>query len=251
MKPCLKKIISIFCAILLPLLGTASADNALNVVFMGDSITQICGVPPICAKELQKHGSKVYFSNQGHCGHTTVDFLPNGQDMTESETAAKKLMSEHPGKLIFSIMLGTNDSANSGPTGAPVSNTDYHANLKKTIDQLLADFPDSKIFIHSPIWYSPNTHNGSDYEGAPAADRVKSYFTEIESLVTEYQTSNPNHVFQGDTLAYKYFQTHFKTELNAENGKSGVFYLHPNVAGGASLAKFWEKAIYKGLEQQH
>ena len=220
----------------------------LNVVFIGDSITAGAKITEKAAAELKKlrPEADVYYSNQGHSGATTLDFLPPATKyFAQIPPEAKKLIASHPGQLVFPVMLGTNDSANKGPKGSPVAAGDYHDNLKKIIDQLLAEFPDAKFVLHHPIWYSPNTHNSSDYEGDSAANRLKSYFPALEALVTEYQASKPGHVFLGDVEGYDYFAAHHKTELKEENGKNGIFYLHPNEAGALSLAKFWAAAITK------
>ena len=219
----------------------------LNVVFIGDSITAGAKITEKAAGELKKlkPEGEVYYSNQGHSGATTLDFRPpNTKYFAQIPIEARKLIASHPGPLVFPMMLGTNDSANKGPTGSPVSAGDYHDNVKKIIDQLLAEFPDAKFVLHHPIWYSPNTHNSSDYEGDSAANRLKSYCQVLDSLVTEYQGSKPGHVFLGDVEGYDYFAAHHKTELREENG---IFYLHPNDAGAQSLAKFWAAAIAKAV----
>jgi lysophospholipase L1-like esterase len=234
---------------------------AVDLVFIGDSITMGIGVPDpatqaapvIAAQDLQNllgAGTTVFESNQGQNGHTTVNFLPGGPDFTGVENAAKQLEASHPGQLIFSIMLGTNDSANSGTTGAPVSADDYAHNLKQIIDKLLLDYPNAKFVLNCPIWYSPNTHNGADYEGNSAANRLKSYFTAIDSVVSTYAASPPNQIFVGDTAGYNYFSIHFQTELNGQNGQNGTFFLHPNVKGAQSLGKFWADALLKVLRPQ-
>jgi lysophospholipase L1-like esterase len=141
-------------------------------------------------------------------------------------------------------MLGTNDSANSGPGGAPASAADYRANLKAIVDEILGLHPGATVFIQRPIFYSPNTiKKGADYGGAAASDRLKSYFPEIPALVADYAAAHPNQVFEGDTKAYDYFAAHYQTELSPEHGLDGTFYLHPNATGAASLAAFWAGAI--------
>lgn len=230
--------------------ASAQTAPALNVVFIGDSITAGARITEKAAAELKKlkPASEVYFSNQGHSGATTLDFQPPDTKYFQAiPPEASRLGAEHQGQLVFPIMLGTNDSANKGPHGSPVSATDYHDNLRKIIDQLLAEFPDARFVLHHPIWYSPNTHNSSDYEGPPAADRLKNYFPALDALVKEYAVTKPGHVFLGDVEAYDYFAGHYKTELKEENGKSGIFYLHPNEAGALSLARFWAAAIAKAV----
>lgn len=84
--------------------------------------------------------------------------------------------------LVFSLMLGTNDSAIKGPNGSPVQPAQYKTNVKVIADELLALYPDSRIVLHRPIWYSPNTYNGAMYlkEGL---NRLERYFAEINQLV--------------------------------------------------------------------
>jgi lysophospholipase L1-like esterase len=237
----------------------AASGPVYDLVFIGDSITAGIGTqdfatqaaPVAAAHDLQQDlgaSAAVYFSNQGQNGHTTTDFLPGGGDFTNVEVAAKKLEADHPGQLVFSIMLGTNDSANHGPTGAPLSAVGYAKNMQAIIDKLLGDFPDAKFVLNHPMWYSPNTHNGADYQGNSAADRLKSYFGAIDSVIADEAAPHPGHVFLGDTDAYDYFSIHFQTELNGENGTNGTFYLHPNPTGGQSLGKFWATAIAKALK---
>jgi lysophospholipase L1-like esterase len=238
----------------------APPASVYDVVFIGDSITFGIGTPDpgtqaapvIAAHDLQLMlgaGTAVYFSNQGHNGHTTVDFLPGGADFKGAEGAAKQLEADHPGQLLFSIMLGTNDCSSNGvTTGSPVSAAHYAQNLQKIIDALLSDYPGCKFVINHPIWFSPNTHNAADYTGSACADRVKSYFPAIAALVDSYSLPHANQVYVGDTDAYDYFSIHFQTELNGENGTFGIFFLHPNPTGAKSLGKFWATAIAKVLK---
>ena len=93
----------------------------------------------------------VEFSNQGHSGYTTVDFLPGAPAFITAENAAKALQGK-PGLLLFSIMLGTNDSAITGPNGSPVSPEAYYSNLKSIVDKLLNDFPKCKVVVNLPLW---------------------------------------------------------------------------------------------------
>jgi lysophospholipase L1-like esterase len=225
----------------------------INIVFIGNSITQ--GVqladandaPPATAVaylRYQKNLGTVQFSNQGHSGYTTLDFLPgNGDTFTKVEDAAKAF-TDQEALLIFSVKLGTNDSAIQGPHGAPVSPDDYIQNVKAITGKLLADFPKAIIILQHPIWYSPNTQNGAKYlqEGLT---RLKSYVPKLDSLVASYDSINPKHFFVGDTKAFKYFKKHHVTDLIPENGKHGVFYLHPNKQGAIALGIFWGNAINK------
>jgi lysophospholipase L1-like esterase len=259
----MKACVAVFLVFLVSIcMGRADDKPApvIDLVFIGDSITMGAGVPDratqaapvIAAHELPQAlggGATVYFSNQGQNGHTTVNFLPGGSDFSGVEAGAKQLEADHPGQMVFSIMLGTNDCSSNGvTTGSPVSAANYAHNLQQIIDKLLAEYPDSKFVINHSIWFSPNTHNAADYTGSAAADRLKSYFPAIDTLVANYASSAPHHVYLGDTDAYDYFSIHFQTELNGENGTYGTFFLHPNPTGAQSLGKFWATAIAKDLK---
>jgi lysophospholipase L1-like esterase len=226
---------------------------ALNIVFIGNSITQgvqlanaATEAPPATAAaylQKQKNLDTVSFSNQGHSGYTTLDFLPGTGTFSKVEDAANGFANKDA-LLIFSIKLGTNDSAIHGPHGAPVSPEDYQKNLKTIVDKLLADFPKAIIIFQHPLWYSPNTYNGSKYlqEGL---SRLQSYVPMIDALVKTYSVTNPKQVFVGDTKAFAYFEKDHLTDLIPENGKQGTFYLHPNKKGAEALGKFWGMAINK------
>jgi lysophospholipase L1-like esterase len=223
----------------------------LNIVFIGNSITQgvqlanVVEAPPANAVAdllKQKGIGAVKFSNQGHSGYTTFDFLPSGtRTFTKIEEAAGAF-TDKEALLIFSVKLGTNDSAIQGPHGSPVSAEQYIENVKIIVNKLLAGFPKAVVILHHPIWYSPNTYNSSKYlqEGL---SRLQSYIPKIDSLAKSYQLTNPKHVFVGDKKAFTYFKKHHLTELIPEKGQAGTFYLHPNKLGAASLGKFWADAI--------
>ncbi|MCW3105639.1 MAG: lipolytic protein family [Segetibacter sp.] len=227
-----------------------------NIVFIGDSITEGGGLKdkttdaaPVKAVEyLRKEGKlgKVDFSNQGVSGYTTVDFLPSaGKAFSNVIKAADNFIATRDG-LLFSLMLGTNDSAMDGPNGAPVSPQSYGRNLKIIIDTLLKRYPGSKVIIHHPIWYSPTTYNRSRYldEGLK---RLQSYFPVITAIVTGYTKTNRGHVFFGDEQGFNFFEKHFKEYMLHETGKAGIFYLHPNEKGASQLGVLWGKAITKAL----
>ena len=225
----------------------------LNIVFIGDSITYGAGLPDrntqappvICANYLRNGGrfGNVDFSNQGHSGYTTLDWLPGTNAFINAEAAAKAFSNQNA-QLVFSIKIGTNDSAMHGPHGAPVSVADYTANLKTIIDQLLKDFTGCKVVIEHPIWYSTNTYNGAMYlqEGLT---RLQTYIPAIDKLAADYKTSNPKQVFVGDTKAFKYFEKNAETDFQHEKGHQGIFYLHPNPKGAVALGDYWGKAIAK------
>jgi lysophospholipase L1-like esterase len=230
----------------------------LNIVFIGDSITYGSGLstpvsfaPPIHAcsylLQLSKY-SDVEFSNQGLSGKTTLDFLPSsGTYFNNVIKAADQFYKDKEGTLVFSIMLGTNDSAIKGPHGSPVSPSAYQTNLKTIADSLLTAYPECKIIFNYPVWYSPNTYNTSKYleEGL---NRLQTYFPQIDALVAGYAITKKGHVFVGDKTAFSYFRKNFQTELIPEQGQQGIFFLHPNHKGAASLGLFWGKAISRVIK---
>ncbi len=226
----------------------------LDIVYIGNSITEgrimkapeKTSPPTIASEYLRKMNGihSVSFSNQGRSGCTTVDYLPSSRSFAEVIQASKLLHTNPEHRLIFSIKLGTNDSAITGPNGSPVSKENYYKNMKAIVDELLQQFPDAKIVLHQPIWYSPNTYNGAKYLAEGLA-RLESYVPELKSLVKSYAETNKKHVFMGDDLGFEYFRKNYLTDCVAEKGQQGTFYLHPNEKGSAVLAEFWAKAIYK------
>ncbi len=229
-----------------------------DIVFVGDSITYGAtlaspatqATPVQCVQSLgQRFNVAVNMSNQGHSGHTTVDWLPSSNPSSDFQLAlgaAAALETNQPGQLIFSIMLGANDSAQSGPDGAPVSPANYEQNLQSIIDQFLANYPSAFIIVHYPTWYSPNTQNSSLY-GAAGLARLQTYFPEIDQLVSNNATIHPGLVFEGDTLAFNFFSNNYLNDLTPESGVQGTFYLHPNQAGAVALGQFWANAIAASL----
>ena len=131
-----------FCSIL-------NAQN-LNIVYIGNSITEGAllknpkteAVPIRASQYLDKHlNGKVTFRNCGVSGMTTLNFLPiSGQQFPNVKTAASEL-AQREGQLLFSISLGTNDSACTMAFGAPVLPEEYYTNMKAIIDELLALYP--------------------------------------------------------------------------------------------------------------
>jgi len=217
----------------------------INIVFIGNSITEgkyLKNPPPVTAVEyLRSMGCEVDYSNCGISGFTTVNFLPNPENLAFSKviTAADKLNS---GKtlLVFSIMLGTNDSAISGPAGAPVSSDNYKRNIQTIADSIFKRYPECKIVLNYPIWYSPTTHNSARYL-QDGLDRLQTYFPRIEELAKE----NTDKIFVGDTEGFTFFERYYLKYHNPQEGNSGTFYLHPNQEGAVKLGEFWAEKIYR------
>ena len=219
----LKEIILVVLGLLTLTCGKAAEKHHLNIVFIGNSITQGVGLekpsheaPPVQAVLYlgrQAGVGEVKFSNQGVSGCTTVDYLPETHTLFDrAKQAADQFADEDWATLIFSIMLGTNDSAIKGTNGAPVSPEQYTRNMMRIIDELLTLYPTCKVVVHRPIWYSPNTYK----------------------------------VFLGDTEAFGFFREN-EAKFQHEQGNAGIFFLHPNKEGAKDLGEFWGKAIYNLL----
>lgn len=251
----MKNILSFF--VLIGCFTAVAFAQQTNIVFIGNSITQgviidnpLDEAPPVQAVRWleEQNIGKVAFRNCGVSGRTTIDFLPfTATEFPKVKQAADELSKEN-GTLVFSIMLGTNDSAVKGPRGAPVLPQEYYTNLKAIADELLRLYPASRIVLNRPIWYSPTTQNNSVYlqEGL---DRLQSYFPVLKQLVSDYVHTNSGQVHLGDTAAFDYFKDD-KSLYITEKGKAGNFYLHPNKEGAQKLGEFWGKAIVNALQAQ-
>lgn len=234
-----------------------SEGRNFDIVFIGNSITQ--GVqlenpdesaPPAFANAHMRSLKGITssrFLNRGRSGYTTINFLPWGEgEFSKVVAATKEFHTDNTRQLVFSISLGTNDSAEEGPRGAPLSPEQYIINIKAITDKLLAEFPGSKVVLQQPIWYSTTTYNRSRYLAAGLA-RLQSYFPELKKLVLLYSQTNPGQVLMGDTKAFEYFRANHLTDLIPEKGNAGTFYLHPNKKGAEALGKFWAEGIYNAL----
>jgi len=241
------------------LLTSFSSDkrSKLNIVFIGDSITEggalkqpSLEAPPLIVQQIlssKKQFTSVNIANTGYSGHTSLDFLPaTNTDFPKVIEAADNLNKATSATLIFSIMLGTNDSAIFGPNGSPISAEQYDQNISKLIDSLLNKFPNAKFVLQYPLWYSTNTQNNAAYlqEGL---NRLESYFPKIDNLVKKYKKIAPGHVFAGDKSGFEFFKKNHSTFFKPEQGKKGTFYLHPNAEGSKELARIWSKGILKAI----
>ena len=219
-------------------------SKTCNLIFIGNSITE--GVlhadktktaPPVVAAAMVEKMLKmdVHFRNCGRSGATTVDFLPaTERDFVRVERAIKEIQQVSYAPIVFSIMLGTN--------GSPVSNEDYKKNLMTMIGRLRELCPEAVFVLQRPIWYSPNTHNGAQYLVAGQKRMV-----DYTNILIEIALENDD-VYMGDSDAFDYFQQKHRKYMFAEDGKAGIFYLHPNEAGARKLARFWARGIVNALK---
>lgn len=243
-------ILGLLMAVLLPPIPTNAQETKAHVVFIGNSITEarwLKTTPPSqVANYLEKRGCLIKYSNCGVSGSTTHDFLPSppGRLYTKVTDAADKL-NDGSTVLIFSVMLGTNDSAIKGPTGSPVSPEKYRENLQTLIDSLKTRYATARFVLHRPLWYSPTTHNNGATYLQEGLDRLHTYTPELEALVKR----NPDYVFKGDRKAYGFFRKNYLQYYGEEKGNSGTFYLHPNEAGNKKLAEYWGNVLYKYIQK--
>ncbi|ANH84098.1 hypothetical protein A8C56_20490 [Niabella ginsenosidivorans] len=218
------------------------------LVFIGNSITYGATLrspqkeaPPVqMVKILERKGYPIRYANCGHSGSTTADFLPASNRLFPKVMQAADSLYDAGVELLFSIMLGTNDSAAEGPAGAPVAPEQYKRNLQLIIDSLHQRYPRSHFMLHQPIWYSPNTQNRSVYleEGLK---RLQTYTPQLELLIKE----NPEFVLKGDRKVFAFFKKNPEKYFTPEKNPSGIFYLHPNALGAQKLGAFWADCFEK------
>lgn len=224
-----------------------------NLIFIGNSITEGAlhankkkTAPPVVAANLVGNmlSMDVHYRNCGRSGATTVDFLPKQKrDFVRVEKAIEEIKALSYAPILFSIMLGTNDSANFGPNGSPVSNEDYKKNLMTMIGRIRELCPNAIFILQRPIWYSPNTHNAAQYLVA-GQKRMVAYTDVLVEIANENED-----IYLGDCDAFDYFGSKHRKYMFAEDGKAGTFYLHPNEAGARKLARYWAQAIVKVVKK--
>lgn len=242
------KIFSLMIIILFANLSYAKSDKKdIAIIYIGNSITfgamhehRELTAPPVYTSQILKNKlhTKVIWRNCGWSGATTFDFLPSANRyFPRVAKAIKEIQAETSEPILFSIMLGTNDSACSGPNGSPVSNEDYKKNLTTIIETLNELAPSSKFILHRPIWYSPSTYNAAMYL-KKGLNRLISYTPVLQELANERED-----VIMGDENAFYFFEKHYVKYCYPEDGNAGVFYLHPTPKGAKKLAKFWAEGI--------
>ena len=242
------------------------AKKEVNIVFIGNSITygalhqqrDVTAPPAQCAKWLseQEGVDSVYFRNCGRSGRTTYHFLPNAADVIPAgdktcfgDVVAKtsELVKQHPGvPLIFSIMLGTNDSVER-KHNSHTTPDDYVRNLVAIIDSLLTLWPDAHVVLNKPIWYTPDyVTKGGSIGSKQSQKLIGIYADRFRDVISRCKAG---HVHLGDKDAYDYFKKNWKTDINEEKDARGKSYwLHPNEQGARKLAEYWGKAILQVIK---
>jgi len=248
--------------LILPFVSLASqAQRSYNVVFIGNSITygalheqrEVTAPPAQCAQWLasQQGVDSVYFMNCGRSGRTTYHFLPNAEDVVPAGdktcfpnviAKTRQLMADHPGlPLLFSIMLGTNDSVERA-RNSHTTPDDYVKNLCAIIDTLLTLWPEAHVVINKPIYYTPDYQTrGGSVASKQSLKRLDEYFASLPRVV-EHCKAGQVHI--GDSDAFDYFKKNWRTDVFEEKDVRGKSYwLHPNPQGATQLAAFWGKAL--------
>lgn len=223
------------------------AESKADLIFIGNSITEgtyLKNPPPnIAAAILDSLGYDVVYRNCGMSGYTTYDFLPGSAAFHKVIVAADSIQ-RRDSQLVFSVKLGTNDSAGKGTHGAPVSAQQYEKNMQSIIDSLHQRYPSAKIVLHNPLWYSPNTHNSAVYL-QDGLNRLQTY----RPIIRKLAKINKPFVEEGDRKGFDLFRKHYKTYHKPQEGKSGIFYLHPSVEGSKVLGRLWALSIDRILKK--
>lgn len=217
----------------------SSAPQSLNIVFIGDSITYGCllkqpekEAPPAHAVAyLQGMPGilSVRFMNCGNGGSRIDSFLPERADSAWPQVKqAADAFTNETGKLIFSIMIGANDSNVCTPA-------QYGANLALLVKALVSSYPASHIVIHHPLWYTkvPSTH----------PEVLEYYIPVIDAVVGTFGKSHPGRVHLGNVKGWEYFKANHETVCFREQRDNLPYYVHPNEIGAAILGQYWGEAI--------
>ena len=237
----------------------------VDVVFIGNSITagatladRATQAPPAVAgralDEILGDAYSVHVHNMGLSGSTTTDWLPTGEKLFAKTVAkADEIVSANTnGNLVFSISLGTNDSARDFVNGPALSNSQFADNLSAIIDSLHSRYPKAQFVLHHLICYSPNTHNSATYCGEGLL-RLDGFRKAVSDLVARYRKHRRTYVHLGDTRAWDVFApsaiAHTESLLTPESGKEGTFFLHPNLMGAQRLGNLWADALAPVIRQ--
>ena len=173
-----------------------------------------------------------------------VDVVPEGDKTYFGDVVDKtsQLVKEHPGlPLLFSIMLGTNDTVERTKNSHTTPEA-YAHNLCSIIDSLLVLFPEAHVVLNKPTWYYPDyVTKGGSIASEQNIKLISDYFKEFDNVVAHCKKG---HVHIGDSSAYEYIKEHYRTDVFEETDSRGKsFWLHPNERGAKKLAEYWGKAL--------
>ena len=227
-------------------------NQNINLVFIGNSITygatladRATQAPPVVTGGLVQTatGVSTHVYNGGVSGYSTQDFLDDKSDCYTNVATNATRLSQNGGRLYFSIQLGTNDSKRNS-TKERYSKATYKANLEALIANLTTQFPDCKIILNYPPWYSANTYTDASEFTEEGQQLLHSYYDAID----EVAAANDK-VFAGDRNTWDVFED--RTDLYSPETSAnavGEYYLHPNAEGASRLAMIWTKGILPVVE---
>ncbi|MDX9868952.1 MAG: SGNH/GDSL hydrolase family protein [Kiritimatiellia bacterium] len=227
-------------------LKKASVPRSLNIVFIGDSITYgyllkqpESEAPPAHAAEFLKGKpgiASVRFANCGRNGFRADQFLPGRPNSAWPQVKqAADAFINLPGTLVFSLMVGANDSVSVTPA-------QYGKNLSALVGALSENYPRARIFIHHPLWYSkvPSTR----------PEVLATYLPVIDALVGTLRRERFVPVQVGDVSGWAYFEKNHESVCFRETRDHLPYYIHPNGQGAIALGQYWGEALYRGLVPQ-
>ena len=195
-----------------------TANTALSVIHIGDSITSNFAIPATCATDLSIDGLTLTAINKGVSGTSTSDWAPG----SANDAAAVAVFTAGMG---VSIMLGTNDARVAVRNSAATYASQLFAIVAAWIGRGSA-----AVWLHFPPYAVPGSNSG-DQDATANTLRV-AYQAVIKRIV------NGVTVLLGDTTAYAYFAA------NPSQLSDGI---HPGTSGQAWLAQAWASGMQAGI----
>ncbi|MDP9175619.1 MAG: hypothetical protein M3O30_17385 [Planctomycetota bacterium] len=221
---------------------------AINLVGFGDSKVRSAdggGSPqtwnPVsqCAIALASLGRTVFSSNQGVDGSASSDWLLSSANLNAAIAAMTSLVATTPSAAqIFFGGEWTNDCAQSGKSGSPISVAQNLINMKAITAALIAAFPNCYVFWDYPSWFSPNAVTSYVY-GPAGLDLMLSYAPNIPATVAVGPTRQ---VFAGDN-SFGAMAAQDTSLMRSATGSNGNYELHYSPTGGTLKGQLWANVI--------
>lgn len=238
--------------------SSGPADTIAPSYFTAQALSEMAGVRNVWQLNAGSNGldtltwqkTSAFTTNSPAAGTT---YNPGGgliNAYTYAANLMNSLIAAHPAaKPVFTIMLGTNDSLQeiSAVAGTPMTAPTFQTNLQTLATSLLTDFPTADVELDYPPYYTPNASIQSALWGEAGLAALKSYYPQIDATAAALSATYPGRVILGDKTAPAFFATNYLTEMVAQSGNNGVFYLHPNPQGAVDLGRLWAVPIYQAL----